>query len=105
MLRYVALWMLVALCGLLSPPSGSAAEACHQPPAPGNFPEGTSATETSIVAAQQSVKQYLSEMEGTLKCYELGHLDHARDVAVDDMKKVAAKFNAVLKAYKAKQAG
>jgi hypothetical protein len=103
-MRHIAILVVLASIGLTAPRLGLA-DSCHTPAAPDNFPEGTSATEASIVAAQQSVKQYLSEMEGSLKCFDTMHQEHLRDAAVDDMKKVAAKFNAVLRAYRAKQAG
>ena len=56
-----------------------------------------------MIAAQQSVKLYLLEMESALRCMEAAHNDHAHDVAVDDMQKTAAKFNTMLRAFKARQ--
>jgi hypothetical protein len=74
---------------------------CRAPAAPDKFPEPQTATEENMVAAQQMVKSYLAEMETALKC-----MDNTRhDAALDDMKKVAAKFNTVLRAYRAKQSG
>jgi hypothetical protein len=79
------------------------AESCHGPSAPTSFPEPSTATEQDILAAQQSVKQYLSDMESALKCMDAEHNDTAHNNAVDDMQKVATKFNGVLRAYKARQ--
>ena len=79
------------------------ADGCHGPAAPSNFPEPTTATEQDIVAAQQSVKQYLSDMESALKCMDAQHNDSAHNTAVDDMQKTASKFNSVLRAYRARQ--
>jgi len=78
------------------------ADSCHGPSAPTNFPEPSTATEQDILSAQQSVKQYLSEMELALKCMDAQHNDQAHNNAVDDMQKTASKFNSVLRAYKAR---
>jgi hypothetical protein len=83
--------------------SAGLADTCHGPIAPSNFPEPTTATEQDIVAAQQSVKQYLSGMESALKCIDAEHNDAAHDSAIDDMQKTASKFNSVLRAFKARQ--
>jgi hypothetical protein len=77
---------------------------CHGPTAPNTFPQSATATEQEILAAQQSVKQYLSQMESVLKCLSDAHMDQSRDMAIDEMQKVAAKFNTLLRAYKARQA-
>jgi len=79
------------------------ADSCHGPNAPTNFPEPSTATEQDILAAQQSVKQYLSDMESAIKCMDAQHNDQAHNNAVEDMQKTATKFNSVLRAYKARQ--
>jgi hypothetical protein len=79
------------------------ADSCHGPSAPTSFPEPSTATEQDILAAQQSVKQYLTDMESALKCMDAQHNDHAHDAAVDDMQKTAAKFNTVLRAFRSRQ--
>ena len=79
------------------------ADGCHGPSAPSAFPEPSTATQQDVVAAQQSVKQYLTEMESALKCMEAAHNDQAHDIAVSDMQKTAAKFNTMLRAFKARQ--
>ncbi|HME39405.1 MAG TPA: hypothetical protein VKG63_10645 [Steroidobacteraceae bacterium] len=79
------------------------ADSCHGPSAPTNFPEPSTATDKDILAAQQSVKQYLSDMETAIKCMDAQHNDQAHNNAVDDMQKTATKFNSVLRAYKARQ--
>ncbi len=82
----------------------SFADACQTPAAPNTFPEPAKATEQDILAAQQSVKKYLTDMESVLKCMDAAHNDHGHNVAVDDMRDVATKFNTILKAYRARQA-
>lgn len=93
--------VLVSLGCLVS--SLGMADACHGPNAPDSFPDATTASQADMVAAQQSVKQYLTDMESVLKCMESAHQDQKHDQAIEDMKKVAAKFNAVLHAFRAKQ--
>src|SRR5438552_13566262 len=83
--------------------SASFAGGCHGPNAPEVFPDASTASQADMVAAQQSVKQYLTEMESVLKCMETAHLEHAEKAAIEDMKNVAAKFNAVLRSYRARQ--
>jgi hypothetical protein len=81
------------------------ADSCHSPSPPSSFPEPSTATGDDILAVQQSIKQYLTEMELALKCLDAAHNDHARDAAVDDMRKTAAKYNVVLRSYRARQKG
>jgi hypothetical protein len=78
------------------------ADSCHGPSAPASFPEPTTATEQDILAAQQSVKQYLTDMESVLKCMDAAHNEQAHDAAVDDMQKTAAKFNLVVRAFRSR---
>jgi hypothetical protein len=98
----IASVLLLALAGSLYSVTGLA-DACHGPSAPTNFPEPSTATQEDIVAAQQSVKQYLTDMEAALKCFDAEHNDTAHNTAVDDMQKTATKFNTVLRAFKARQ--
>jgi hypothetical protein len=88
--------------GLLS--FSAMAGSCNSPSAPNSFPDAATANQTDMLAAQQSVKDYLNQMEAVLKCTEASHDDRVHDIALDEMQKVAAKFNAVLKAFRAKQA-
>src|SRR5450631_595790 len=82
----------------------ASADSCSGPSAPTNIPEPSTATAQDIIAAQQSVKQYLTDMESALKCIDAAHNDHAHDVAVDDMQRTATKFNTVLRAFRARKA-
>ena len=79
------------------------ADGCQSPAPPTAFPEPATANERDILAAQDSVKKYLSDMETVLKCMDAAHSDRARNLAIDDMRQVAAKFNTVLKAFRARQ--
>jgi hypothetical protein len=103
MSRLIPLLVLASAASLYS--ATGLADSCRGPSAPTNFPEPATATADDILAVQQSVKQYLSDMELALKCMDAAHNDHAHDLAVDDMQKTAAKYNSVLRAYKARQKG
>ncbi len=93
--------ILATIVGLCACPC--LADSCSGPSAPTDFPEPATATEQDILAAQQSVKQYLNDMESTLKCIDAKHNDVAHNSVVDDMQKTAAKFNSVLRAFRARQ--
>src|SRR5882762_9936369 len=101
MRRFVPLLILASVGGLWA--TVGFADGCPGPNAPTNFPEPSTATEQDILAAQESVKQYLSDMESALKCLDGQHNDQAHNTAVDDMQKIATKFNTVLRAYRARQ--
>jgi hypothetical protein len=101
MYRIISLLILASAGSLCT--TIALADACHGPSAPTSFPEPSTATEQDILAAQQSVKQYLTDMESALKCLDAAHNDQAHDMAVDDMQKTAAKFNVVLRAFRARQ--
>jgi hypothetical protein len=92
---FAAVGSLYATAGL--------ADSCHGPSAPSTFPDPATASAQDILAAQQSVKQYLTEMESVLKCMDSAHNDGAHNAAIDDMQKTATKFNTVLRAYRSKQ--
>jgi hypothetical protein len=101
MRRIVSLLMFASAASFFA--SAAPADSCHGPSAPGKFPEPTTASEQDILAAQQSVKRYLTDMESVLKCMDGQHDADARNLAVDDMEKTAAKFNTVLRAFRARQ--
>jgi hypothetical protein len=94
--------LIFAAVGCLHATTGLA-DSCHGPSAPSTFPDPSTATEQDILAAQQTVKKYLTEMESAVKCMDAAHNDMAHNVAIDDMQKTAAKFNTVLRAFRSKQ--
>jgi hypothetical protein len=77
-----------------------AAADCTAPKEPANLPDAASATAADMVTAQQSVKQYLAAMEERLKC--LGDSSPSYNSSVDQMQKVAAQFNATVRAFRSK---
>ena len=99
--RIIPLLLLASAAALYS--RSVCAESCHGPTAPAHLPEPATATAEDILAAQQSVKQYLTDMELALKCFDASHDTNAHNSAIDDMQKTALKFNTVLRAFKARQ--
>jgi len=93
----------IAALGLLYMVNASAG--CESPDEPKTFPDPATASGPDMVTAQQAVKQYLSGMEARLKCLETSKdTDHYNE-SISQMQKVAGKFNAVVRAYKARQNG
>jgi hypothetical protein len=76
---------------------------CIPPPAPRGFPSPETATEQEIATVRIAVKRYLADMENTLECFDAAHQDYAHNMAVDDMERTAAKFNALLRAFRTHQ--
>ena len=59
---------LLALAALVAAPSSYAA--CTYPHAPGQLPDGATATQEEMVASQKEVKQFMSDMDVYLKCVD-----------------------------------
>jgi hypothetical protein len=69
MIRTPNVWSsLLALAALAAAPSSFAA--CTYPHAPGQFPDGATATTEEMVAAQKEVKQFMADMDAYLKCVD-----------------------------------
>ena len=98
----VASIAVITIAGCLCA-AASRADICRGPSAPTTFPEPATATDADILAAQQSVKKYLADMEDALRCLSTTHNDAGYNHAVEDMQKTAVTFNGVLKAYRARQ--
>ena len=84
---------------------------CMLPPAPSKIPDGTTASEQEMVTAMQTLKQYNGDVDTYLKCLEfeakqnrLSKTDEERrhNEAVDQMTKIASKFNEQVRTFKAK---
>jgi hypothetical protein len=101
-MRRIAPILILAAAGSMYAPTGFA-DSCHGPSAPSTFPDPSTATAQDILAAQQVVKQYLTDMESVLKCVDAAHNELAHNIAIDDMQKTAAKFNGVLRAFRSRQ--
>ena len=105
---------LPVVCGLLLATGASAA--CDFP---GNVqvPDGSVASEAEMIAGQSAVKQFMANVEGYLVCLdeeaaalgpditedEIRIRDMRHNAAVDEMEKLAANFNAQIRAFKKNQ--
>jgi len=104
------LFIACAAFGLLS---NTALAECNYPDSI-PVPDGSTASEAELVATQTAIKQYMASMEGYLACLDeeaaaLGPeitedqiriRDLRHDAAVDEMEKLAAEFNAAVRAFK-----
>lgn len=88
--------------------AGSAAADCTLKDAP-PVPDGKSAAEAEMAAAQQAIKSYVAETQEFLQCLEFeskgrmsGDVTRRYNDASERMEKLAADFNKQLKAFKAK---
>jgi hypothetical protein len=69
MIRIPTLAACVVALGTLGAVS-SAEAACKHPDAPKQLPDGTTATKDEMIAANQAVKQYISDMDAYLACID-----------------------------------
>ena len=109
--RILAALAAVSVAAALGVPAAYADE-CVLPPAPSKVPDGASASEAEMVTAMQTLKQYNGDVDTYLKCLEfeakqnrLSRADEEKkhNDAVDQMTKIAAKFNDQVKTFKAKK--
>jgi hypothetical protein len=78
------------------------AYACNQPQSPAAIPDGKSASMDQMIATKRDVDQYKKEMETYLGCLK----DTPKaDSAQAELVRVAARFNAEVRAYKAANVG
>ena len=84
---------------------------CVLPPAPSKIPDGSTATEQEMVTAMQTLKQYNGDVDTYLKCLEFeakqnrlskSDEEHKHNDAVEQMTKIAGKFNEQVRTFKAK---
>ncbi|MBP7340370.1 hypothetical protein [Niveispirillum sp.] len=104
MKKIVAAVFAVAALGF----AGAAHAECTLKDAP-NLPDGATAVEADMVAAQQSVKAYVAETQEYLACLEFegkgragGDWTKRYNDASTRMEKLAAEFNKQLRAFKSK---
>jgi hypothetical protein len=79
--------------------SASAAFACDRPTAPGDIPDGKTAEMAEMMATKKAVDAFKTAMEEYLACEK----SPAKiDAAQAELVRVADKFNAQVRAFKAK---
>lgn len=84
----------------------SYAQACEEPAFDQSMPDGKTASEADMTAAQQAVKDFVAQGEAYIACLEDdGSLtstarDRRRGSTIDEMQVVAANFNRELRHYR-----
>lgn len=119
-------WLPLTLAVVLAS-TAHAQAGCSYPKAPEAVPDGNTATKEQMVAASQDFKRYNTEMNAYLDCIKLEidtskpadpsklspderkkaeaqqkQLTQKNNAAVDELSANVARFNAQLRAYKAK---
>jgi hypothetical protein len=92
MMRLVS---VVILCAMGSTP----VLACEKPSAPSSIPDGSTASKEDMLAAKKAVDAFKSGMEEYFTCEKSSA---KKDAAGAELVKVADRFNAQVKAFKAK---
>jgi hypothetical protein len=89
--------------------TGQAFAACELTAAPPTIPDGATAAEPDMLAAQQAVKQFVGVTQEFTQCLELeskGRMSNSEQKKFDDaneqMQKIAKDFNKQLKAFKSR---
>lgn len=89
----------LVLCGALL--SSQAFGACALPSAPGSMPDGKSAGKEVMMAKKKEVDQYKKDVESYISC----ETNSAKvESAQAELEKVANRFNAEVRAFKAANA-
>ena len=73
--------------------------ACEKPAAPGNLPDGATAAMEDMMAAKKTVDAFKKDMEEYLTCEKS---TAKAESAHKELAKVADRFNAEVRAFKAK---
>ena len=73
--------------------------ACERPSAPSSIPDGATASKEDMLAAKRAVDAFKSGMEEYLACEKSSA---KKDAGAAELVKVADRFNAQVKAFKAK---
>jgi len=92
MMRLVS---VAILCAIGSTP----VFACERPSAPSSIPDGATASKEDMLAAKKAVDAFKSGMEEYFTCEKSAA---KKDAAGAELVKVADRFNAQVKAFKAK---
>ena len=86
---------IAVICAAFASP----AFACSKPKAPASIPDGKTAAKEEMLAAKKEVDAFKSSMEEYLACEKNTAKQNS---AQDELVKVADRFNAQVRAFKAK---
>ena len=97
---------LAILCTVVAATPLSAFADCVAPTPPGDPPSGATATREEMLAAQTAIKGYDAAVAAFAECVRKdGGPSSKADDAVRGVEKLAARFNAELRAYKQRNGG
>ena len=97
---------LAILCTIIVAAPLSAVENCVEPTPPGDPPSGATATRQEMLAAQSAIKVYDVAVGAFAECIKTsGGPASKADDAVRSVEKIAARFNAELRAFKQRNGG
>lgn len=94
--------VLLATCCLAT----NQALACEEPSFSNSMPDGKTANEAEMTAAQQAVKDFVAQGEAYIACLEddssltSAAKDRRRGTTIDQMQAIAANFNRELRHYR-----
>jgi hypothetical protein len=106
-----AIWISTLLAGTLLYALCAAAD-CVLPAPPSHIPDGSSANEQEMVAAMKTLKQYNDDVNEYTSCLEFQQRQNRitfedrqmhRDVALNTLATVAARFNEQVRRFKARR--
>jgi hypothetical protein len=81
----------------------SAWAACKAPPPPPSPPSGAAATRTEMLGAQAAIKDYNAAVVSYTECVRKdGGSETAINEVIEQLEKIAERFNAELRAFKQK---
>jgi hypothetical protein len=82
---------------------------CALPPAPSKVPDGSTASESEMVAAMQTLKRYNTDVNNYIKCLEFENRQNRlssdeqgrlHNATIDSLKLIADKFNEQVRVFK-----
>ena len=76
--------------------------ACVKPESKPEIPDANTVVTAQMVKANNEMKSYIKAMEDYISCARLSRAEERREV--DELKKTAEEFNAVVRAFKARSA-
>src|SRR5690554_5210893 len=93
-------WLIATAFALLAP----AALACDEPQFNENIPDGSSASQEQMDAVYAEVNNYVKQAEKYIECTEAStnrsQAERIRDQMLNNMERVAARFNRQLRAFR-----
>lgn len=87
--------LLGVAAALLAFNTHAAGENCSQPDAP-DIPDGSKATESEMLDAQQAVKGYVQEGQQYLKCLKQAEADIGEDITKEQQKELVGRYNTMV---------